>query len=224
MASKLITSWSYSKYNSWSNCPAQYKYARIDKIPQPPSPAADRGVMIHAKGEHFLLGDITGMPKEYKKFGTEMRAMKKHGVTPEEKWSLSKNWKPCDWENYSIVWLRGLTDAHHYDEDECELTIIDFKTGRQYPSHKVQGELYAVMGLSYYPKLLAVNVEFWYLDSGETLNWTYDLAHVKRMKTKWNRRATKMLNEVKFCATPSEDACRWCNFKASKGGPCNVEF
>lgn len=219
-----ITSWSYSKYSNWKSCPRKYKHAYIDKIPQPRSPAAERGTMIHAKGEHYLLGDIRGVPPEYKKFACELRAMKRAGVTPEEKWSLSNNWKPCEWEDYSRIWLRALTDVHHYDEDDCDLSIIDFKTGRQYPSHKGQGELYATMGLSYYPELQNVSVEFWYLDSGEVLNFDYDLKKVKSLKTLWIKRSKLMLADRKFLATPSEDSCRWCPFKASKGGPCNDEF
>ena len=225
MANKqLITSWSNSKYGTWEKCPAAYKYARIDKIPQPPSPHADRGVFIHSKGEQFLKGNIRGVPPEFKKFSDELRAMKKYKAIPEQKWAFSKGWKPCDWENHSIIWLRGITDAHLYDEEERELVIVDFKTGRHYPSHKGQGELYSVMGLAMYPDLLSCTIEFWYLDSGDFLTWTYDLAHVKRLKTKWTRRASLMLAEKKFAPTPSENSCKWCSFKASKGGPCKKEW
>ena len=44
----IVRSWSYSALSQYEKCPAQYKYARIEKRPQPSSPVLEKGNFFHA--------------------------------------------------------------------------------------------------------------------------------------------------------------------------------
>jgi len=211
-------SWSYSRWSCFHSCKAKYKYQFIDKIPQPPSPAMERGKEIHSKGEMFIKGKIRGMPPAYKHFAQELRSIKKYGAEAEESWAVTSEWKRCEWFS-NIAWCRSKTDAHLYVPEEKEVVVIDFKTGRQYPSHKDQAELYSLKGLLFYPEANVATVEFWYLDSGDLRTYEYNRKAVKPLTTRWNRRADEMTREKKFAPNPGS-ACRWCPYSIHKGGPC----
>ena len=217
---KYPDTWSHSRQGVHAKCPFRYKLQYIDKLPQPPNRHAERGNDIHAKGEHYLLGDIRGIPREYGGHAEELRGLKRLCAVPEQMWSVGCAWKTCGWKDYGVTWLRAKCDVHLYFEEERSLSIIDFKTGQVYPTHKGQGELYSVMGLSYYPELLEVNVEFWYLDKGTIANYDYDVKTVKKLKNIWHKRGVNMLKDRKFLATPSDDSCKWCPYHPKKGGPC----
>ena len=228
--SGIIKTWSYSAFKQWSSCPRKYAYERLDKLKPPPSPAAERGVKIHLLAENVVRGKITGMPKNLDKFKDEFRALASTpGVLPEQDWALTRDWKPTSWRAKN-VWLRGKCDVHLYDPEDNHLHIIDHKTGRMYPDHKGQGELYASMGLGFYPELEYVTVEFWYLDQGSLGDspFEYTRSQVTKLKRRWVQRGETMMKEKDFEARPSKQSCRFCPFRSDKQlangepGPCEL--
>ncbi len=58
---KKITSWSFSRWNVYDQCPAKAKYQFIDKLPQPPSKNLERGTLIHKQAECFIKGQPAPM-------------------------------------------------------------------------------------------------------------------------------------------------------------------
>ena len=58
-----LTSWSYSKYSCYKLCPAQFKYKYIERIPQGPAPALERGLEIHDDAEKFMKGKLKKIPE-----------------------------------------------------------------------------------------------------------------------------------------------------------------
>jgi hypothetical protein len=150
-------------------------------------------------------------------------------AVPEQDWALTKKWTPTTWKSRT-VWLRGKCDVHLYDKDEKELIIIDFKTGRMYPDHKGQGELYAAMGTGFYPDLEHVHVEFWYLDQGSVGEspFNYNRPEVDRLKARWIARGHAMMEEKDFNPRPTKQSCKWCPFRSDKQlpngepGPCDL--
>ena len=48
-----VKSWSYSAYALYDQCPAKYRYAKIDKLPEPRSEALERGDRIHKEVEAY---------------------------------------------------------------------------------------------------------------------------------------------------------------------------
>lgn len=219
-----IAQWSFSRWSVYDTCPFQARCKFIDKLPEPEKNwAADRGTILHKKAEHYVKGDIRGLPKELKIFGSEIKELKKMCATTEEDLAVTRNWSPTTYDDWNNVWCRCNADVT-VDQDE-ESTVIDYKTGKIYEDkHKEQGELMALLKMCHAPKIETVDVEFWYFDQDDVLNWEYSReGDFDKLKTKWEKRATKMSRDKKFIATPAKPGqpyCNWCNFGKSKGGPC----
>jgi len=217
MANKFSTS--YSRWSVFNNCPFQYDCKFNKKIPEEQRYFSERGNIIHAKAEHFVKGNITGMPDELSKFSSDFRSLRNCGAKTEIDVAINKDWNPSfgtDWDN---VWVRAKVDALGF-LSEKEAVVVDYKTGKVYDSHKGQGELYAPLVLAHYPKIKIMHVEFWYLDSGEYSEVTYLPKKLKDLKMQWTDRFKKQEAAKKFKATPSTKACQWCSFRKSKGGVC----
>lgn len=227
---RKIKRWSLSAMKQFYKCPAQYAYQRFDKLETPPVPALEKGKKVHALGEAYIKGDITGVPKEYKDFETELKTLKKLGFTAEEKWAVTKSWEACEWTDWNNNWCLGMTDVHNFDKRTKHLDIIDFKTGRIYPDHVDGAEVYSALGTAYYPALKTVSVEFWYLDQGPSnvgaSPFEYQRDDVEALKEKWERKAHRMLAAKKFDPKPSIFGCKFCNFRSDEAladgsmGPC----
>ena len=222
-------SWSYSALKLYESCPGKYAYAKIAKLPTPDAYPLMRGLEIHSKAENYLLGNIRGIPRELKKFDSEFKAIKKLKAAPELDIAVREDWSITSW-TATDTWCRGKIDAA-LPMDNGEADIIDFKTGRIYPDHRDQAEIYSCLMLSYYEhkkkKVEIVNVEFWYLDKGITNGFSYEKKDILELKKKWEKKAEPMFLDKEFGFTPSDDACRWCPFRSDKKlrdgtpGPCN---
>jgi len=215
--------WSYSVWAGMKQCPRKIRYAKIDKLPELPSPAAERGNTIHLKAEHYVKGDITGgVPRELKKLESEFRQLKK--AKPEhveEFWGFDKNWKP----------LRDGFDPKQTFTLKADAALaprkgvaigIDYKSGRVYDGHDDQAELTAVATHLWYPNAKEIEIEFWYIDKGRIVTYHFEVTYLEQRLKYWDKEGKKLLAEEKFIPTPSEDACKWCSFRSDKGGPCSA--
>ena len=54
MALVAPASLSPSKVSSFTSCALQFRFATIDRLPEPPSPAATKGTLVHAALEHLF--------------------------------------------------------------------------------------------------------------------------------------------------------------------------
>jgi CRISPR/Cas system-associated exonuclease Cas4 (RecB family) len=185
-----------------------------------------RGSKIHKQGENYLDGSTKNVPASYKQFAEEMRAIKKLGADAESTFAFTKTWgktSPTDWAG---CWLRIKIDAF-VSESETEATIIDFKTGRPYKDTVDQSELYAVGAFQSFPTLDAIDAEFWYLDSGEVVDYHYTRSEFKKLKRTWATRGREMLAARQFPPTTNAYDCKYCPFRSDaklangKPGPCN---
>ena len=59
MVLQLPSSLSPSKLSSFTSCALQFRFATIDRLPEPSSPAACRGTLVHAALEHLF-----GLPED----------------------------------------------------------------------------------------------------------------------------------------------------------------
>src|SRR5688572_32805131 len=55
MGRPIPQSLSPSKVSAFKNCPLAFRFSVIDRIPEPPSPAASRGTLVHAALERLML-------------------------------------------------------------------------------------------------------------------------------------------------------------------------
>ena len=210
----MIQNWSYSRYNTYNNCPRKAKYLYIDKLPEPPSEAINRGVATHKLAEDYLNG--TGkLPEELAKFRRDFLWLRKEGARAEMELSLDREWMPTDWK---AGWWRGKIDAILKADP---FVVVDFKTGKVRESHHEQLSLYALACFSTFtePSIQLLTVELWYLDSGERISGLYWPDDAPKIKETWQRKTEPMLADNTFACRPGP-LCNWCHFRKANGGPC----
>ena len=81
-ASKIvrkITSWSFSRWNVYEECPAKAKYKFIDKLKEPGSAAMDRGTALHKQCEDFLKKGGR-VPKDVALISNHLKDFRKRGA------------------------------------------------------------------------------------------------------------------------------------------------
>ena len=104
------------------------------------------------------------------------------------------------------------------------LSNINYKTGKKFGneiSHSQQGLLYAIGTFFRYPELEYVQVEFWYLDKGETTKKQYTREQAMQFAPGWHSRALVMTTATDFDPTPSKDSCRWCSYRKGDHPECH---
>jgi len=223
--------WSYSRWSVANKCMARYMFQCLLKLPQPPSKPMERGSKIHKQGEHYLDGTTKNVPASYRLFSDELKAIKKLKADPEGTFAFTKTWgttSPTDWAR---CWLRIKIDAFVDSRVDGittgDATIIDFKTGRPYKDTVDQSELYAVGAFQSFPELETIDAEFWYLDSGEVVDYHYARSEFKKLKRKWATRGRALLAARQFPCTTNAYDCKYCPFRSDvklgvgKPGPCN---
>lgn len=216
-SAKQITSWSYSRYSVYKECPAKAKYKFIDKLPEPPSQAMERGISIHKMAEDYASGSITTLPKELKFFKDEFKELRASSPMVEDTWAFTKDWNETKWNDWQGCAVRIKTDAYCLDEDT--LYVIDHKTGKMRDGYDEQLSLYGLGAMLKFPHIQNVSTQLWFLDSGDQVIKEYSIDQMNILLDGWNKKVAPMLNDVRFPPKPS-NACRWCAFSKSKGGPC----
>lgn len=234
---KQITSWSFSRYSDYKQCPLKAKLKHLDKISEPPNPAMARGAAIHELAEKYIKGEIRTMPPELKFFADDFKKFKAQykkkisGMVVEDNWSFTKDWTETEWNNWTACWVRIKLDcAHHQDEET--LVVTDWKTGKfrveMNEDYVEQLELYALSALLLHdhiqqvkPRLAYLDVGVVYPEAGQELVFTR--ADIPKLKKLWEKRTKAMMNDKLFSPRPN-DKCKWCFYrssnKANGGGQC----
>lgn len=232
-----ITSWSYSRYATYTQCPAKAKYKFVLKIKEPSNDAMDRGSEIHKVAESYVKGVGRAIPLELKLFGKLFKQLRKQyksvvsdsnkTVIVEQTLAFTKNWAETRWDDWNGCAVRVKIDCT-YLPTPTVAEVVDWKTGKfnegMYESYKEQLELYALAVLLYYPALEEVRPKLCNLDLGityppEDSASTFTRKDIPRLKALWAKRTKPMLNDTIFAPRPN-DKCRYCSFRAGNGGPC----
>lgn len=228
-----ITSWSFSRYNVYKQCPAKAKYLFIDKMKEPASDAMARGAAIHNLAEDYLKGKIARLPIELGQFEDVFKALRAQykkkisGVIVEDTWAFTKDWTVTAWNDWVGCWLRIKLDCAHL-EDGDTLHVKDWKTGKfreqMNEEYMEQLSLYALGALMLMPHVNHVVPLLMYLDTGEVYPpenspIVYSRTDLPALKKEWEKKIKSMLSDTRF-APRANDKCRWCAFSAAKDGPC----
>ncbi len=241
---KKITSWSYSRWAVYAECPLKAKYKFIDKLPEPGSPAMERGNVIHKIAEQFVKGETktAAVPEPLKPFADLFKQLRKEAkkepdrFNVESTWAFRSDWSETTWNDWNGCWLRVKIDAARFsfEEKDCiTIDVYDWKTGKFSPQYNVhqymmQQHLYGTSALQRYAgryKYVIVRPHLVFLDAGVEYTGgegdpiVYTDEQKKPMVKEWTNRVKPMLNDSTFKATPG-NACRFCHFKKSNGGPC----
>lgn len=216
---KAVTAWSFSRLNTYEQCPFKFKLTVVDGIREPGSPAMDRGAEIHKQGELYLKGQVKDIPEPYKLLALEMEEMRDLMAKSELEVTFTKDWGVTGWFDKD-AWCRIKIDALALDHDT--IRIIDFKTGKNRGGHESQLELYAIAALNLYPDIKHITAELWFLDTGEivaTSHGAYTHDMLPALKKKWEARVLPMFEDSIWPARPNQ-YCGFCFARKSNGGPC----
>ena len=209
------TRWSYSSLTTYEECPAKWKYSYIDNLPDPPSPAMERGTRLHKLCETVLTQDVE-TPSELMNIARVLERLRVNSAQSEKAWRLDSKWKPVSEKS----WVLGIIDVHFMKDDA--LHVYDFKSGKPYASHKKQLELYALIGLATYPQAERVECGAIYIDTGKIgYKRTIERAEADAAIPLWTNRANALLADFEL-APKRGSGCYWCAFKDSLGGPCKA--
>lgn len=210
--------WSLSKLQTFEKCPLKYKYKYIDKIPDGPSgPAAARGTMLHAAMEaHIVTGDA--LPAELSMYTGFLGSLKSQEgqVLPEAKLGMKIDWSPCAYDDPD-VWWRGILDLLVVSATQG--VVYDWKTGKIYPDHDDQKDIYSTATLSKYPHLYEVRAIHVYLDIGKNKEKTTHRNQVADVQKRFEHRVHMMECCVEFIPKP-QFLCRYCGYSRVNGGKC----
>jgi len=233
-----LTSWSYSRYSDWRQCPLKAKLKHIDKLKEPGSPAMERGNQLHKDAETYIKGLMPKLNPELGLFKAEFAALrklyksKKQPMIVEDNWAFAKDWSESTWNDWVNCWVRIKLDCAHYVA-EGVMVVTDWKSGKpndyKTMEYMEQLELYALAALLLHPHLEQVQVRIGWVDVGKMYPeepLIYTPADTKRLRKEWDGRVRPMMADTKFVAKPNA-MCRYCWFGQSKkaeGGPGLCKF
>lgn len=112
-----LTSWSYSRYSDWRQCPLKAKLKHIDKIKEPGNAAMERGSKIHEDAERYIKGTAVKLAPELALFKDEfkmLRALYKKKALPmvvEDNWAFTATWTETAWNDWVNCWVRIKLDC-----------------------------------------------------------------------------------------------------------------
>lgn len=215
--SKIPQFWSFSRWEIFHDCPWRYALQCIAKVQTPPPPqhVFEHGNTVHLKSEHFLLGDIRGVPSDLSNFAGEYRAIKKLGAVPEVDYTVNDKWEPCASDDFDNAWLRAKLDIEIATDEN--FTIVDVKTGRPRAVHEFQAEIYGMLALERHgEEYEEIDFEFWFTDSGSVEAFTFHFGQLDDLKKLWLKRIKPMLGGRLFKKTPSVHSCRYCPYRSDK--------
>lgn len=229
----LITSWSFSRWNAYEECPFKARLKFVDKLTEPSGPALERGTALHRQAELYLIGDKKAVPKDLRLISKELKELRTAGAVPEAEFAFNDRWEKVEWFAKD-AWLRVKADAvvpPIIDAKEPTVRVDDFKSGgkldtktgtvlskEEYP---LQLELYDLAGLLAYPVAEKAVSRLLFIDHGKVVasEETRTRSDVKRLQKTWVTRTARMLRDTQFKPTPG-NYCRWCHFRRANDGPC----
>jgi putative RecB family exonuclease len=196
---------------------ARYKF--VDRLEEPPSPAAARGTALHAMIENYLRASSIGgaVPPELRLVGGYLDELRHPGIQTELQAAFTEQWEPVDWFDRR-VYCRVIFDAVLKVEDT--VIVVDHKTGKKRPEeHADQLRLYALAAFRLWPDVTRVCAQIIYVDHGERMILEFTRADEAGLREQWDARAARLRADDIFSPRPGP-TCRWCHFRRSNAGPC----
>jgi putative RecB family exonuclease len=133
MVLPLPTSLSPSKVSSFKDCALAFRFSNIDRLPEPPSPAATKGSLVHRALELLFCEpapERTLEPEAEVQFGAEAEVLLRRYFTLEDPRTVHPIGLELMLEaQVGSLKLRGIIDRLDLDADGG-LVVTDYKTGR----------------------------------------------------------------------------------------------
>jgi putative RecB family exonuclease len=249
MVLALPRSLSPTKVSSFTGCPLAFRFVNIDRLPEPPSPPAVKGTLVHAALEGLIWNHPPGHRSAEAAFGELASAWDRMlGTAEVQELGLSEQdaaafvadaaelvgnyFKLEDPDRVRATAvelglevdlggtrLRGIIDRLDLN-DEGQLVVIDYKTGRapapRFEQARLSGvHIYALLCEKMLGRAPA-EVRLLYLRDPITITAVPSeqsvRGHHRRTMAVWNAIERACANDD-FRPSPS-GLCRWCNFQA----------
>jgi len=219
-----IMQWSYSRLKTWEECPLKAKFKFVNKIKEPDSPHANRGLEIHKQSANFLTTPDHPLPETLHNLKDVMHNLRTPAVKAELQVAFDKDWNRVEWFG-PTVYVRIVYDILAVDAPYAY--VADLKTGKmREEEHLDQLGLYAVGVLAEHKEVEDVETAVLYADHPmqqhkNPLKKEYSRKDFDELRSQWEERAGKMLNDDIFAPRPGH-YCRWCSYSKQRGGACPV--
>jgi hypothetical protein len=217
--------WSLTSLQTFEQCGFKYKLKYIDKQKEARSVQATRGVDNHKLVEDFVSGKIDILPTDLEFYTQFFTGLRQHEIYPEHRIAVDREWVPVDWDDPD-AWYRCVIDLQVVYPDAgsnqphpLQIANYDWKTGKIYPDHQDQKELYALATFAESPTVRRVRSIHVYLDLGTNREVTFDRDQMHSLRDRYENRVAKMEGASEYIPNPGF-YCRWCGFSKAKGGPC----
>jgi hypothetical protein len=215
----MVVAWSLTKLKTFLQCGAKYDYRYNQRLPDISSLASQRGTQIHATLAGFIAGTnpLEGPLEFYHGFLTAL----KDSAVPlytEKKIALRQDWTAIPDSSDEKAWFVGYLDLYRETEDHAN--YWDWKTGKIYPDHLEDMEVYALAVMAAKPRLETVTAIYAYVDKGQKRERTFvRQAEYDTLKEKWSEKVRRMEGTTQFIPNP-QFMCRYCPYSRAQGGPC----
>lgn len=207
---------SFSRLKLYGQCPAKYKFIHIDKLPQGPAPAAERGKMIHAEIEEVLKGGLPLLSQEIAYLEPKLLEWQRLNAQPEMEFAVDKDWNQVEFDAKEAH-FRGVIDLYY--EEQTIATVLDHKTGKE-RDYFDQLSAYATVIFSIKPNIQFISPVIEFIDKKKTVK--YDPIPRERMKSMQVDLGFQFMaieNDTIFAPNPSY-LCNYCDYRKNNGGPC----
>jgi CRISPR/Cas system-associated exonuclease Cas4 (RecB family) len=207
---------SYSALKMYEQCPAKYKFVRIDKLQEPSGPAAERGKIIHAEIEAVLKGQLELVSDGLEYLLPRIDEWRQIGAQSEMEFAVDSNWNAVEFGDDSAM-FRGIIDLYY--EQGNRAVVLDFKTGKE-RDYLDQVRAYAAVILATKPHIHSVVPMIEFIDLQKSAEYmTFYSRDIESMKADLNGRMNIISFDKFFSANPS-GLCKFCHFRKDNGGPC----
>lgn len=214
--------WSLSALSMFERCKYAYwnRYILGIKDTRPRGGPAARGTDIH-NGIELHLTEGHPLPTAVNSWwSSAFNDIKRYPFWAEHKIGLDRDWKPVPWDQ---AWLQMILDLKV--QKPSGYIVYDWKTGREYPEHFEQKELYALGVHAEHPEENNIDSVHVYLDLFRQTKRGYHRDSVLARRAQWNARVAKL---EKYIADGDKGQwimeknhfCKSCQFSKANGGTC----
>ncbi len=237
--------WSFSQWENYQECPFRWKCQSILKLPRTPAgPAAARGIHMHDRAEKYIKGEIddpNDFPEELR-FGNKTPAIIAKKYIPildefkthpngarhteyklgfDADWFLTAAVSPSASCIMVLDAVRsgGAWEGQEAGVDDGIVRVAEWKSGKPKDTHGDQRKMYAIGGLKAW-MAERVEVTTYYLeDTAPPQRFTATASAYPKLTALWSERRDLMMRD-EMCSPRPGYYCSWCDYAASKGGPC----
>jgi hypothetical protein len=217
-----------SKLGTFKKCRRKFLYSYIQNLPGTPQGpgASDRGVAQHKIIEDYFKGELDTLPDNLRHYTEWFDRLRNLNHYSENKLAMRSGWLPCTWEDPQ-VWWKGVLDLKVLQGQKA--WVFDWKTGKVYPDHEDQKELYSIAVFVEHEAIREIEAWHIYLDlKGKDTKKIYTRDMLPMLIAKWNGKlapywqalerhvAAPEEAEMMFVTNPSY-LCDYCKFQKN---PC----